>query len=126
MLAQCRVPLAMAREVIKRLSPSTLQVVSSRALPVITHCRPSANAVLGYLPPSLLGGTFALDIDAARKAVQEIADAVGLSLFDAAEGILKLADEKMFGALRNVSVEQGHDPRDFRFVHWATIFSPVA
>ena len=76
----------------------------------------SANAILGYLPPFLLGGTFALDIDAAKKAVQEVADAIGLSLLDAAEGILKLADEKMFGALRSVSVEQGHDPREFRSV----------
>lgn len=116
-LAQFRVPLVMAREVIKRQSLSMLHVSVHRLPPVMTRCCLSANAVLGYLPPSLLGGTFALDIDAARKAVQDVADAVGLSLYDAAEGILKLADEKMFGALRNVSVEQGHDSRDFRFVH---------
>ncbi|KIJ53509.1 hypothetical protein M422DRAFT_241749 [Sphaerobolus stellatus SS14] len=75
-----------------------------------------ANAVLGYLPPALLGGSFKLDIDAARAAVQEIAQSVGLSLEEAAEGILKLANEKMFGALRSVSVERGHDPREYSLV----------
>ena len=65
----------------------------------------SANAVLGYLPPALLGGTFKLDLAAARAAVQGIADTIGLSLEEAAEGILKLADEKMFGASRSVSME---------------------
>lgn len=66
----------------------------------------SANAVLGYLPPALLGGSFKLDFEASRKAVQAIGDAVGLTLHEAAEGILKLANEKMYGALKSVSVEQ--------------------
>ncbi|KAJ7432905.1 Hydantoinase/oxoprolinase-domain-containing protein [Mycena galericulata] len=75
-----------------------------------------ANAVLGYLPPALLGGTFALDFDASRKAVQTIADDIGLTLNEAAEGILKIANEKMYGALKSVSVEQGHDPREYSLV----------
>ncbi|KAJ7637185.1 Hydantoinase/oxoprolinase-domain-containing protein [Roridomyces roridus] len=75
-----------------------------------------ANAVLGYLPPALLGGSFKLDFEASRKAVQLIADAVGLTLHEAAEGILKLANEKMYGALKSVSVEQGHDPREYSLV----------
>ncbi|KAJ7695422.1 Hydantoinase/oxoprolinase-domain-containing protein [Mycena rosella] len=75
-----------------------------------------ANAVLGYLPPALLGGTFKLDFEASRRAVQLIADDIGLTLHEAAEGILKLANEKMYGALKSVSVERGHDPREYIFL----------
>ncbi|KAF7350406.1 hypothetical protein MVEN_01345400 [Mycena venus] len=75
-----------------------------------------ANAVLGYLPPALLGGTFKLDFEASRRAVQVIAEGVGLTLYEAAEGILKLANEKMYGALKSVSVERGHDPREYSLV----------
>jgi len=75
-----------------------------------------ANAVLGYLPEYLLGGTFKLDLEAARKACQVIADDLGIDLYAAAEGILKIANETMYGALRLVSVEQGYDPRDFSLV----------
>lgn len=75
-----------------------------------------ANAVLGYLPEYLLGGTFKLDLETARKACQVIADDLGIDLCAAAEGILKIANETMCGALRLVSVEQGYDPRDFSLV----------
>ena len=75
-----------------------------------------ANAVLGYLPRSLLGGTFYLDLDAAKKAVQQVADGLGIGLYEAAEGILKVSNETMYGALRLVSVEQGYDPRGFSLV----------
>ena len=75
-----------------------------------------ANAVLGYLPKSLLGGTFSLDLDVARRAVQQVADGLGISLYEAAEGILNVSNETMYGALRLVSVEQGYDPRDFSLV----------
>ena len=76
-----------------------------------------ANVVLGHLPPSLLGGEMQLDIDAARAAVQTIADAMGLdSVEQAAEGIVAIVNENMAGALRLVSVQRGHDPRDFALV----------
>ena len=75
-----------------------------------------ANAVLGYLPRSLLGGTFNLDLNAAKKAVQQVADGLGIGLYEAAEGILKVSNETMYGALRLVSVERGYDPRDFSLV----------
>ncbi|MBM3679714.1 MAG: hydantoinase/oxoprolinase family protein, partial [Actinobacteria bacterium] len=72
---------------------------------------------VGHLPPRLLGGEMALDVDAARAAVQTIADAVGLdSVAAAAEGILAIVNENMAGALRVVSVQRGHDPRDFALV----------
>jgi N-methylhydantoinase A len=76
-----------------------------------------ANVVLGHLPPSLLGGEMQLDADAARTAVQTVADAMGLeSAEQAAEGIVAIVNENMAGALRLVSVQRGHDPREFALV----------
>ncbi|MFZ4690570.1 MAG: hydantoinase/oxoprolinase family protein [Polymorphobacter sp.] len=72
-----------------------------------------ANVVLGYLPENLLGGSFKLDRDAATAAVQTVADALGLSLMEAAAGIIAIVNETMYGALRLVSISQGYDPRDF-------------
>ncbi|MCY3987555.1 MAG: hydantoinase/oxoprolinase family protein, partial [Gammaproteobacteria bacterium] len=76
-----------------------------------------ANVVLGYLPAEVrLGGDMKLDRGAAEAAVQKIADALGLSLMEAASGIVSLVNENMYGALRLVSVEQGHDPREFALI----------
>jgi N-methylhydantoinase A len=76
-----------------------------------------ANVVLGYLPADVqLGGAMEINREAAEKAVQKTADAMGIDLMDAAEGIIKVVNESMFGALRLVSVEQGYDPRDFSLV----------
>jgi N-methylhydantoinase A len=76
-----------------------------------------ANVVLGYLPSDVqLGGKMAIDKSAAEAAVQKVADGIGCSLMEAAEGIIKIVNESMFGALRLVSVEQGFDPRDFALV----------
>ncbi|RJT24531.1 hydantoinase/oxoprolinase family protein [Chakrabartia godavariana] len=72
-----------------------------------------ANVVLGYLPENLLGGTFQLDREGAKAAVQTIADALGIDLMAAARGIIDIVNENMFGALRMISVQQGYDPRDF-------------
>ncbi|MEZ5815652.1 MAG: hydantoinase/oxoprolinase family protein [Hyphomicrobiaceae bacterium] len=71
-----------------------------------------AHLVLGHLPQALLGGTFALDAEAARRAIAEtIARPLGLTVEDAARGILAIVDNHMVGAIRIVSVERGHDPR---------------
>lgn len=78
-------------------------------LPTVTD----ANVVLGYLPEALLGGTFKLDKAGAEQAVQTIADALGIGLYEAARGIIDIVNENMFGALRMISVQQGYDPRDF-------------
>jgi N-methylhydantoinase A len=78
-----------------------------------------ANVVLGHLPPRLLGGEMELEVEAARAAVQTIADAMGLgSAEEAAEGILAIVNENMAGALRLVSVQRGHDPREFALVSY--------
>ena len=78
-------------------------------LPTVTD----ANVVLGYLPENLLGGSFKLDRDASTRAVQTVADALGIGLMEAAAGIIAIVNETMYGALRLVSVQQGYDPRDF-------------
>ncbi len=75
-----------------------------------------ANVVLGHLPPKLLGGEMKLELEAARQAVQTVADAMGLDLYQAAQGIYDIVNENMFGALRLVSVQKGYDPRDFAMV----------
>lgn len=72
-----------------------------------------ANVVLGYLPDSLLGGEMKLDVAAAKKSVQTVADALGISLMEAAAGIIDIVNENIFGAIRLVSVRQGYDSRDF-------------
>jgi N-methylhydantoinase A len=76
-----------------------------------------AHLVLGHLPASLLGGRMALDPSLAARAIQtRVAEPLGLPLHDAARGILAIADSNMVGAIRVVSVERGHDPRDFTLV----------
>ena len=50
--------------------------------------------------------------DLAEKAVQKVADALGLTVNEA-ESIVKIVNERMFGAVRLVSIEKGYDPRDF-------------
>ncbi len=76
-----------------------------------------ANVVLGYLPSDVqLGGDMQINRDASVAAVQSVADAMGVDLMAAAEGIIKIVNESMFGALRLASVEQGYDPRDFALV----------
>ena len=74
-----------------------------------------ANVVLGYLPSGevRLGGDMVIRRDLAEKAVQKVADAMKLSLKQAAAGIIDIVNENMYGALRLVSVEKGYDPRDF-------------
>lgn len=75
-----------------------------------------AHVALGQLPARLLGGRMVLDIEAAKRAVMTIAEPLGLDLETAARGILAIADNHMVGAMRVVSVERGHDPRDFTLV----------
>ena len=81
-------------------------------LPTVTD----ANVVLGRLPPSLLGGEMALDAAASASALAPIARALNLDLHQAAQGVLDIVNENMFGALRLVTVQKGLDPRDFALV----------
>ena len=77
-----------------------------------------ANLVLGRLNPGyLLGGAVTLHPDLARQAIQqEVADPLGMSLEQAAEGILKIVNANMLKGIRVVSVERGYDPREFTVI----------
>ena len=76
-----------------------------------------ANVVLGYLPAmQRLGGEMELNRELAHKSVVKIAAALSKSVKDAALGIYNIVNENMVGALRLVSVEQGHDPRDYALI----------
>jgi N-methylhydantoinase A len=76
-----------------------------------------AHLVLGRIPSHLLRGEIPLDVDRARRAIEErVARPLGLTLAAAAQGILDIVNNNMVGALRLVSVERGYDPRDFALV----------
>jgi N-methylhydantoinase A len=76
-----------------------------------------AHVVLHRLPPGMkLGEEIELDEEAARRAVQKVAEPLDLSVEDAAEAILQITNENMHAALRVVSVERGYDPREFGLV----------
>lgn len=74
-----------------------------------------AHLVLGRINPwNFLGRRMELDVAEAKSAIQgRIADPLGLSLVEAAHGITHLADTNMIHAIRRVTIERGHDPRDF-------------
>jgi N-methylhydantoinase A len=74
-----------------------------------------ADLVLGYLDPDFfLGGDMPLDLDAARRAIDEhIAKPLGLDTLEAAWGIHQVVNENMANAARVHAVEQGKDPRRY-------------
>ncbi|HKV33420.1 MAG TPA: hydantoinase/oxoprolinase family protein [Pyrinomonadaceae bacterium] len=85
-------------------------------LPTVTD----AHVVLGHFGGGgLLGGEFKLDENRAREAMQQLANDLSrvsgkrVSIVAAAEGILSVANTNMERALRHISVERGHDPRQF-------------
>ena len=73
-----------------------------------------ANLVLGRIPPHLLDGEAALDIELSKQAIEtHIAEPLGITLTSAARGIIAIVNNNMVGALKIVSVEKGYDPREF-------------
>ena len=74
-----------------------------------------ANVVLGYVP-SLLAGRMELHHELASQAVAAVAEPLGMSLEQAARAIVDVVNDRMLGGLRLVSVQRGHDPRDFTLV----------
>jgi N-methylhydantoinase A len=76
-----------------------------------------ANLVLGYLDAgSPLAGGVELDREAAERVVAELGERAGLSLEDAAAGIVRVASAEMARAVRVVTVERGIDPRGLALV----------
>ena len=72
-----------------------------------------ANLALGRLSARLLDGGMTLDLEAARAAIRPLADRLGYGIERTAHGILGIVVANMVRAIRAVSVERGHDPRDF-------------
>jgi N-methylhydantoinase A/oxoprolinase/acetone carboxylase beta subunit len=76
-----------------------------------------AHVVLGRIgAEQLLGGAMTIDAERAATAVDRIAKSLKLDRAAAAAGILRVANANMERAIRVVSVERGHDPRDFALV----------
>jgi N-methylhydantoinase A/oxoprolinase/acetone carboxylase beta subunit len=76
-----------------------------------------ANLLLGRLDPDyFLGGRMALDVERVRRIAAEAAAQLKLSVPAFAEGIVRVANANMERAIRVVSVERGHDPREFALV----------
>ncbi len=74
-----------------------------------------ANLILGYLNPDFfLGGRMALDVEAARRAVDEhLAAPLGITVEEAAWGVHQIANENMANAARVHALERGKDPRRY-------------
>lgn len=76
-----------------------------------------ANVALGILSrESLLGGRMPIDATAADAAVDRLAEQLGLSREEVAQGILSLVTINMARVIRVISVERGYDPRDYTLI----------
>jgi N-methylhydantoinase A len=76
-----------------------------------------ANVLLGYLDlERTYGGAIRLDPDRARSALSALARSWSLGLHEAAHGVIEIANANMLRALRLVSVQRGHDLRDFTLI----------
>lgn len=76
-----------------------------------------ANLVLGRLvPEAFLGGRMSLDRARAARALSRLGRALGMSVEDAAEGVIRVVNAAMERAIRRISVERGHDPRHYALV----------
>jgi N-methylhydantoinase A len=82
--------------------------------PTVTDC----NLLLGYLDRgSLLAGKMEIDYAAAERAIAEkLAKPLGVDVKTAAAAVIDIVNHAMAEALKIVSVERGHDPRDFSLV----------
>ncbi|WP_433478408.1 hydantoinase/oxoprolinase family protein [Spirillospora sp. CA-142024] len=75
-----------------------------------------AHAVLGRIPPHLLGGEVPLDVGAARSGLDALAKELGLPFERAAAGILEISAWNQANAIRQITVKRGLDVRDYPLV----------
>lgn len=77
-----------------------------------------ANIAIGRLHPDrFIGGKMSVDREAARQAIADkVGDKLGLSIEEAAAGIIRIANANMERAVRVSSAERGYDPRDLSLV----------
>ncbi|MFO1283231.1 MAG: hydantoinase/oxoprolinase family protein [Burkholderiales bacterium] len=82
-------------------------------LPTVTD----ANLVLGRLSSSYaLGGEIRIRPERAQAVVAELAARIGLDAERTADGVLRLVNVTMASAIREISIQRGHDPREFALV----------
>src|SRR5712672_3170305 len=74
-----------------------------------------ANLVLGRIPPSLIGGGIALDVDRARGGIAALATRLpgAMSIEQLASGIIEIANWNQANAIRQMTIQRGIDPRSF-------------
>ena len=76
-----------------------------------------AKLITGVInPKNFAGGQFELDTDKARKVMKKIASGLGNSVEEAAVSVIRTAEANMINALKLVSIQRGHDPREFSLV----------
>jgi N-methylhydantoinase A len=76
-----------------------------------------ANLVLGYLSAEFFaGGRIKLQPERAMKAVEKIAKPLGMSVTEAAHGMVQVINVNMASAIREISVQKGYDPREFPLI----------
>lgn len=76
-----------------------------------------ANLALGCINPGYFcGGTLEADMDAVDKALAALSEKLALNKQEVARGIVRLANNNMVNAIKLISVNRGHDPRDFTLI----------
>ena len=76
-----------------------------------------ANLFLGHLDPEqFLGGRMGLDMEPVKVGIARLAKSLRLDARQAAEGVIRVANQHMARAIRLISVERGHDPREFALI----------
>lgn len=76
-----------------------------------------ANLMLGRINPDyFIGGEITADMDGVKAAFGRLGDELGLSAQQAAQGVVRIANNNMTNALKLVSINRGYDPRDFTMV----------
>ncbi len=76
-----------------------------------------ANLALGCINPHYFcGGTLEADMDSVQAALERLSQKLNLSPYEVAQGIVRIANNNMVNAIKLISVNRGHDPRDFTLV----------
>jgi N-methylhydantoinase A len=76
-----------------------------------------ANLALGCINPNYFcGGTLIADMPAVNTALDKLAATLDVSRQEAARGIVRIANNNMVNAIKLISVNRGHDPRDFTLI----------
>jgi N-methylhydantoinase A len=76
-----------------------------------------ANLALGRINPHYFcGGTLEADMDGVNRSLDQLAQTLDISRQEAARGIVRIANNNMVNAIKLISVNRGHDPRDFALI----------